>query len=92
MAISATPSSLELKGLGRQKMRALAEKARRLGVTPEQYLRRLVEEDLAIARDARSKTFEELMGPGRQVDEDELDNLVEQARDEHHRRVTKRKK
>jgi hypothetical protein len=92
MAVTATPSSLQLRGLGRQKMRALADKARRLGVTPEQYLRQLVEEDLAIARDARSKTFEQLMGPGREVAEDELDELVEQAREEHHRRVTKRKK
>lgn len=92
MATTAIPTSLHLKGLGRQKMRALAEKAQRLGMTPERYLKQLVEEDLAIVREARAKSFEQILGPGRQVDEDELDRLVEQARNEHHRRVTRRKR
>ena len=78
--------NLQLKGLGKQKMAELATKAKQLGMTPERYLKQLVEEDLARDRAARTTSLQELMGPGREIDEKELDALVERARERHHQR------
>lgn len=72
--------TLQLKGLGRHKLDELARKAKHLGLTPEKYLKRLVEEDLAISDAARTRTFAQIMGPSQQVDEDEVDRLVERAK------------
>jgi hypothetical protein len=77
-------SSLHIKGLGKQKMSAVIERAKSLGMTPERYLRHLVDEDLAVSRRAKSTTFEELLGPGERADEDEIDRLVEEARTRHY--------
>jgi hypothetical protein len=49
-------------------------------MTPQRYLRHLVEEDLAVSERARSSTFKELLGPGEPADEAEIDRLVEEAR------------
>jgi hypothetical protein len=68
--------TLQIKGLGRQKLAAVAERARRLGMTPQRYLRHLVEEDLAISARAKSASFDELLGPGQSADEAEIDRLV----------------
>jgi hypothetical protein len=76
----ATSFTLQVKGLGKKKAAAFIEEARRNGMTPQQYLKHLVEEDLAIAERARTTTFEELLGPGEQADEEEIDRLVEQAK------------
>jgi len=84
-------TTLEVKGLGRGKLNELTREAKRLGVTPEQYVRNLVEERLDIARAAREKTFAEITGPGRDVDEAELDRLVEAARERHHRLMRKKR-
>ena len=83
--------TLQLKGLGRQKLGELSRKAKRLGLTPEKYLKRLVEEDLAISHEARTKTFAQIMGPGEDVDEQELDRLVESAKARHHEKTTKKR-
>ena len=45
-----------------------------------------MEEDLAIDRAARTTTLADIVGPGRQIDEDELDRLVDEARTRHHQR------
>ena len=58
------PETLQLKGLGKKKTVAFMEEARRSGMTPQQYLKYLVEKDLSIAERARTTTFEELLGPG----------------------------
>jgi hypothetical protein len=61
----------QLGGLGKQKTEKLVARARRLGMTPQRYLKHLVEEDLAFSERAKSSSFEELLGPGREVDEAE---------------------
>ena len=86
-----TAMTLRVRGLGKQKMAELASKARRLGLTPQEYVKRLVEEDLAIDRAARTTTVADIVGPGRPIDEEELDRLVDEARTRHHHRVTKRR-
>lgn len=79
-----TTSTLQVPRLGKQKMAELASKAKSLGITPERYVRLLIEEDLALDRKARTTTFANLMGLGRDVDEGELDHIVDQARTRHH--------
>jgi hypothetical protein len=83
--------TLQVRGLGKRKMSELAEQAKRLGMTPERYVKRLVEENLEISREAEAKTFSEIIGTGGDVDEGELDQLVEQARSRHHRQVGKKR-
>ncbi len=76
---------LQIRGLGKQKMVAVVERARHLGLTPQAYLKHLVEEDLAVSERAKSTSFNRLLGPGREVDENELDRLIEDARVAYHR-------
>jgi hypothetical protein len=83
--------ALQLNGLGRQKMAALVERARKLGMTPQRYLKHLVDEDLAISERAKSQSFVEILGPGKGVDEDELDQLVKTAKTQLYANGTKRK-
>ena len=89
MATIAT--NIHIRGLGRQAMSELTSKAKRLGITPDRYIKELVEEDLALDRKARTTPLAELMGPGREVDEDELGKLVEAARTRHHQRTTRKR-
>lgn len=83
-------ATLEVKGIRKKSMTELATRAKELGISPEQYVRELVEADLALDRKARTTSLRELMGPGRKVDEAELDKLVEAARTQHHRRSSRR--
>lgn len=78
-------AALHVKGLGKLKMAAVVKRAKGLGMSPQQYLKHLVEEDLAISQRAKISSFEELLGPGRETDESEIDRLVDQARTAHHR-------
>ena len=80
--MSSTPV-IQLPRLGKRRMAELTRKARSMGMTPQRYVQFLIEEDLALDRKARSTTFAELMGPGREVDEAELDQLVDEARTRH---------
>ncbi len=82
---------LQVTGLGKQKLAQLATKAKRLGVTPQRYVKELVEEDLALDQRAEQTRLSELLGPGRKVDENELDSLVDASRRRHHGRTTKKR-
>jgi hypothetical protein len=86
-----TPTSLQVKGLDRQKMAALANKAKRLGMTTERYVRALVEEDLALDERAQATDLAQLLGPGRAIDEAELGRLVEAARKRQHERASRKR-
>ena len=83
---------IQVKGLGRHKIDKLAQKAKRLGMTPERYIKQLVEEDLAISDEARTKSFAEIMGPGKDIDEDEIDSLVEKAKTQNHIKTARKKR
>ena len=93
MAVTAT---LQVRGLGKRKLTALTEKAKRLGTTPERYVKRLVEEDLELDKHAANTTFEELLAPVRAqfkesgMTEEDLDRLVNDARTRHHQRVSRK--
>jgi hypothetical protein len=75
---------LQVTGLGKRKMEAVVRRARHLGMTPKRYLRHLLDEDLAISQRAKNTSFEELLGPGRATDENEIDRLVDAARTAYH--------
>jgi len=86
MPPTSTTAKLEISGLGKRKMVALAAKAKRLGVSPARYVRQLVEDDLAIERDAQSLTLAQIMDPVRnefrqtRTTDEELDSIVNAAR------------
>ena len=81
-----TRDTLEVKGLGKQKLAAVAERARRLGMTPQRYVRHLVEEDLAISERAPPPVSRRYLGPGEPADEAEIDRLVAVAKTRYYRR------
>ena len=87
----ATPQlMLQIKGFGKQKMAAVSKRARELGMTPQRYVKHLVEEDLEISERAKTTSFEELLGPGQPSDETEIDRLVEDARTRHYQRKSRK--
>ena len=65
-------------------MARLVAKARDMGVPPADYARQLVEDGLALQREAEEMTFGAIMGPVRKaagtVDEAEIVKLVDKSR------------
>ena len=63
-------------------------------MTPQRYAKELIEEGLDLEREAKHKTFDQILAPLRnsvgEVDEMELDRLVERA-SARHREMTRRK-
>jgi hypothetical protein len=92
---SMTSTSLQLP-LRKQSMAQLVARAKDLGLPPEDYARQLVEDGLALQREAESMTIAEIMRPVRKaagaVDETEIVKLVEKARTDHHRIAGRGKK
>ena len=60
-----------------------------MGMPPEDYAKRLLEDELALQREAEKMTFAEIMAPVRQdagtVEEAEIVKLVDKARTAHYR-------
>ncbi|HVT81965.1 MAG TPA: hypothetical protein VHM90_15075 [Phycisphaerae bacterium] len=90
--MSSITTDIHIRGLARKQFGQITQKAKRLGLTPEKYIKKLVEQDLAISHAARTKSFQELLGPGTEVDDAELDQLIDKARTAHHRQTTQRKR
>ncbi len=86
----ATQTEFQVKGLRKKQVAAIRERAKRLGMTPQRYLKHLVEEDLAVSERAKTSTFEELLGPGNAADEEEIDRLVEEAKTRYHGRKARK--
>ena len=81
-------SPLRLRPLPKKSMAQLVARAKDLGVAPEDYAAQLVEDGLALQREAESTTTAELMAPVRKaagkVDEGEIVRLVDRARRDHY--------
>jgi hypothetical protein len=92
----ASQATLQLPPLTKKNMAQLRAKAKSHGVRPEDYARELLEEGLALQREAEGMTFAEIMAPVRRkggvVNEAEIVGLVEKARTEHHRSVARKRK
>jgi hypothetical protein len=96
-SMASTPhSTLKLSPLSKQSMAQLLAKAKRMGVPPEDYAKRLVEDGLAFQREAENASFAEIMEPVRKaagtVGEVEIVKLVEKARTDYHRNASGKKK
>jgi hypothetical protein len=65
-------------------MSELVAKAKRMGVNPAEYAKRLIEDGLALAREAEGSSFAQIMKPVREaagdVDDNEIISLVKTAR------------
>ena len=83
----ATATSVRVTGLGKQKMSRIVSRAKQMGLTPAEYIRQLVDEDLKSDHIARTKSFSEVLGPGEDIDEVELDRLVNRAKRRHYRQT-----
>ena len=96
--MAASTLRVELTSLGKRKLTELNAKAKQFRMSPERYVRQLVEEDLALDHEARTSTFAEIMAPARAefkksgLSEQDLDALVDRARTRHHRAVSKNAK
>ena len=80
-------STMKFPRLAKPKLAALRRRAKRDGLTPEQYVKRLIEDDLETEAETHS-TFDEVSKPFRQalkgMSEEELDALVDKARGPKH--------
>jgi hypothetical protein len=67
-----------------RKVSAVRRRAQALGLTPEEYLRQLIENDLAVSAKARTTSLDELAAPFREalggLSGQELDRRVKAAR------------
>lgn len=73
--------TLEIRGLASEVLKALTERAREKGKTPEVYVRELIEADILASR-----PFAEILAPVREdfsksgLTEDEFDALIDEER------------
>jgi hypothetical protein len=91
----ASTATIQLPPLTKQSMTDLIAKAKRLGIGPGDYAKKLIEEGLAFQREAEGSSFAEIMRPVRDaagaVDDVEITTLVESTRAKRHA-VGRRKK
>ena len=89
--MSKLTSQLQVPGLARERLAELTAQAKRFGITPQIYARELIEEGLAMQREARTKTLDAILSPLRdsvgEVDEEEFDSLVKRARARYRKRL-----
>lgn len=79
---------LKLDNVPATKVSALKRKASRLGLSPENYIKQLIDDDLALDREASSRPFAELAAPFRKA----LGGLSERALDRLSRKQTSRRR
>ena len=89
-----TSAVLQERDLSSRDLSAIRVKSRKLGLTVAQYLKQLIEDDLALDQEAQTKSLDELAAPFRKafagVDEEQLDQLVARARRQTKRARAKR--
>src|SRR5947209_3254617 len=61
--MATTQFMLQIKGFGKQKMAAVSKRARELGMTPQRYVKHLVEEDLEISEGPRPRVSRSFLAP-----------------------------
>ena len=85
------PKSIKFNDLNKGALSRLSkqtESAKAKGLSPEEYARQLIEDALALQQEAEAMSIEHIMAPVRQasgiVDEAEILNLVDKARNDYH--------
>ena len=80
----APASRVQIDDLSARQLTALRRKADALGLSVPQYLKQLIQDDLAFDRKARNSSFSDLAAPFRKAlkdtDESTLDRIVDRAR------------
>jgi len=88
----APASTLQVQDISTKDIAALRRKAKALGLSTEDYVKQLIQADLALDRKARNSSFAELAAPFRKalidVDDPTIDRIVARAR----RRSSSRKR
>jgi hypothetical protein len=86
---SMSQEALQVRPLSKRRMAELVFKAKRVGQEPAEYARQLIEDALALQREAENSTLAEIMRPVRQsageIDQAEVVQIVEKARNGRHR-------
>jgi hypothetical protein len=81
--------TVQVRNLGQRKLSALRRAAQRQGITAEQYVKDLIDDDLSRMERASHTSFDEAAKPFREafkgVSEAELDALVDAARKRRYR-------
>ncbi len=75
--------TIEVSGLSESVVKAVSERAKEVGTTKEEYVRYLIEEDIAASLSMRvlfAPVREQVKKSG--ISDDELDDLLEEAREE----------
>lgn len=84
-------SVLQTGKLSSRRVSAAKRRAHDLGLTPEEYLQKLIEDDLAVSARARFTSLDELAAPFREalagISEAELDRRVKAARAARRKRI-----
>jgi hypothetical protein len=82
--MTTTSTVLRVNYLAPRQAAAVKRKAERLGLSVDDYIRQLIEDDLALDRKARTTSLDELATPFRKalkgVSDDEIDRIVKNAR------------
>jgi hypothetical protein len=76
----ASTATIQLPPLTKQHMSELVAKAKRMGIDPGDYAKRLIEDGLAFQREAEESSFKKIMAPVREaaghVNDAEITKLV----------------
>lgn len=94
--MAGTSATIQVSGLGKDKLAVLRAQAKTLGMSAEGYARHLIEEGILLERLARTKTLDELFAPAQDrfrkggMSEADLDQLVDRARLRHRRTYRKK--
>lgn len=87
-------TEVRVAGLGRPKLAAIRKKARKLGLTPEAYVKQLIDNDLELDHLTATRSLSELSSPIREAfkhsSEEEIGRLVDASRSRHRRKLSKR--
>jgi len=79
-----TATELRISDLPRQQASALKRKAQRMGLSAGDYVKQLIEDDLALDRKAQATSLKELAAPFREAlngaSEDQIARIVTKAR------------
>src|SRR5271170_7376692 len=92
-----TSTTIQVSGLGRSELAALRKLAKNQGMSAEGYAKQLIKDGLGMENRARTQTFDELYAPvqarfrGSGMTEEELGELVNQARTRHRQRASRKK-
>jgi hypothetical protein len=82
--MASTLKELRISDLPRRQASALKRKAEQMGLSADEYVKQLIEDDLALDRKARSTSLERLAAPFRKalkgVSEEEISQIVAKAR------------